>query len=183
MLPRTVASKDGREVVIRHVTERDAAPLIGLLNAVFGEEAFMLRTVFTLTVDKEREFIRSLRPPNLFIVAEHAGALVGWLTLFQHRAEYCRHVAELGMGVKKGLRSVGIGSALMRAALDWAAEAGVEKVTLGVRASNVVAKGFYEAFGFVHEGRRVRQVKHRGEYDDDHQMAYFVRTAKQPGDG
>lgn len=33
--------------------------------------------------------------------------------------------------------------------------------------------GFYEAFGFVHEGRRARQVKHRGEYDD-HQMAYFV---------
>ena len=38
-----------------------------------------------------------------------------------------------------------------------------------------VRLGFYEAFGFVHDGRRARQVKHRGEYDDDHQMAYFVR--------
>ena len=174
MLPRTVTSKDGREIIIRHVTERDAAPLIHLLNEVFAEEAFMFLTVFTQTADEERAFIRDLRPPNLLIVAEHEGALVGWLTLFQHRAEYCRHVAELGMGVKKGLRSVGIGSALMRAALQWAAEAGFEKVTLGVRASNGVAKGFYEAFGFVHEGRRIRQVKHRGEYDDDYQMAFFV---------
>ena len=191
MLPKTIVSKDGREIIIRHVAERDAEPLIRLLNAVFAEEAFMLRTVFTQTADEEREFIRTLRPPNLFIVAERQGTLVGWLTLFQHRAEYCRHVAELGMGVKKGLRSVGIGSALMRTALEWAAEAGFEKVTLGVRASNVVAKGFYEAFGFVHEGRRVRQVKHRGEYDDDHQMAYFVpadssatarRTSEDTGD-
>ena len=70
MLPRTIVSKDGREIILRHVTERDAEPLIRLLNAVFAEEAFMLRTVFTLTADEERAFIRTLRPPNLFIVAD-----------------------------------------------------------------------------------------------------------------
>jgi RimJ/RimL family protein N-acetyltransferase len=46
-----------------------------------------------------------------------------------------------------------------------------------VRASNKVAQRLYEKCGFVYEGHRVRQVKHRGEYDDDFLMAWFADSA------
>jgi len=181
MLPRMVTSKDGKEIVIRHIVEQDAALYLRLLNDVCAEEEFMLRSRFNMTVDEERDFIRNLRTPNLFIVAEHSGMLVGWVTLFRHSAPYCQHVVELGMGLKKGFRGIGIGSALMQTILEWVREAGIEKVTLTVRASNTVAQRLYEKFGFVREGTRTRQVKHKGQYDDDYQMAYFVLTPDATG--
>lgn len=174
MLPKRMTTKDGKTITVRHVRESDAAPLVRLLNEVFAEEAFMVRSSFNQAPEDERAFIRNVSPPSLFLVAEHRGALVGWLSLFQHRAEFCRHVAELGIGVRKDYRGVGIGLALMRTAQEWAARVGFEKIVLVVRASNTVARRLYEKCGFVYEGHRVRQVKCRGEYDDDYQMAYFV---------
>lgn len=180
MLPKRITTGDGQTITIRHVRETDAAPLIRLLNEVFAEEAFMLRSSFNQTLEDEESFIRSVLPPNLYIVAECRGALVGWLTLFQHRAEFCRHVAELGIGVKREFRGRGIGSALVETAQDWARRVGFEKITLGVRASNTVARRLYEKRGFVYEGHRARQVKHRGQYDDDYLMAWFVDTGARP---
>ncbi len=176
MLPKRITAKDGKTITIRHVRESDAERLIGLLNEVFAEEAFMVRSSFNQAPEDERAFIRSVSPPNLFLVAEHRGALVGWLSLLRHKAEFCHHVAELGIGVQKDCRGVGIGLALMRMAQEWAEAVGFEKITLVVRASNTVARRLYEKCGFVYEGHRVRQVKYRGEYDDDYQMAYFVST-------
>lgn len=174
MLPKRITTKDGKTITIRHVRDSDAAPLVRLLNEVFAEEAFMARSSFNQTPEDEREFIRGVSPPSVFLVAEHRGALVGWLSLFRHKAEFCHHVAELGIGIQKDYRGVGIGLALMRTAQEWAERVGFEKITLVVRASNTAARRLYEKCGFVYEGHRVRQVKHRGEYDDDYVMAYFV---------
>jgi len=174
VLPKRITTKNGLTITIRHARESDAAPLVCLLDEVFGEEAFMVRPTFNQTVEGERDFIRNVAPPNLFLVAEHRGALVGWLSLFRHRAEFCHHVAELGIGVKKGYRGVGIGLALVETAQEWARRMGLEKITLSVRASNTVARRLYERCGFIYEGHRIRQVKHRGQYDDDFLMAWFV---------
>lgn len=175
ILPKTTVSEDGRTIILRHITEDDAAPILQLLNEVCAEEAFMLRSKFDITVEEEQDFIRSIRSPNVFLVAECEGILVGWLGLFQSRAEFCQYVADLGMGVKREFRGIGIGAGLIEAALEWAREVGLEKITLGVRASNTVALKLYRAFGFICEGHRLRQVKHKGQYDDDYLMAYFVR--------
>lgn len=180
MLPKRITTTDGKTITIRHARETDAAALIRLLNEVFAEEAFMLRSSFNQTLEDEEDFIRSVLPPSLYLVAEYRGALVGWLTLFQHRAEFCRHVAELGIGVQRAFRGRGIGTALVEMAQDWARQVGFEKITLGVRASNAVARRLYEKHGFVYEGHRSRQVKHRGEYDDDYLMAWFVDTGARP---
>jgi RimJ/RimL family protein N-acetyltransferase len=174
VLPKRITTKDGNTITIRHARESDAAALIRLLDEVFAEEAFMVRASFNQTPEDERAFIRSVTPPSLFVVAEHRGALVGWLSLFRLKAEFCHHVAELGIGVRKDYRGVGVGMALMRTAQEWAKAVGFEKITLVVRASNAVARRLYEKCGFVYEGHRIRQVKYRGQYDDDYMMAWFV---------
>ena len=54
---------------------------------------------------------------------------------------------------------MGVESALMTAALRWAEEFGLEKVTLEVYPHNEVAIALYRKFGFVEEGRRVKHYR------------------------
>ena len=79
------------------------------------------------------------------------------------------------MGVVRGYRGLGVGTALMSYALQWAMEQGFEKDNLGVRASHEPARALSRTFGFVEEGYRVRETKDlHGRYHDSAEMAYFV---------
>jgi RimJ/RimL family protein N-acetyltransferase len=180
--PHEFVARDGRLVQLRPVVKEDAAALIRAVDSVAREGVYFLRSRFETDVEKEEAFIANVAEQgNLFIVALLAGRLVGWVTLFRGRAEFIRHTAELGMGVVRGFRGNGIGTALMSHALKWAAEQGIEKVNLGVRASNERAIALYRKFGFVQEGYKVWDVKdQRGRYDDNLVMAYFVSQATSP---
>jgi RimJ/RimL family protein N-acetyltransferase len=52
-----------------------------------------------------------------------------------------------------------VGSALLLAAIDWAREHGLHKLSLEVFAHNSSAIALYRKSGFVAEGRRVRQFR------------------------
>lgn len=66
---------------------------------------------------------------------------------------------EIGMTVARERRGVGVGSALLAAAIDWARERGLHKLSLSVFAHNTAAIALYRKFGFVEEGRRVKQYR------------------------
>jgi RimJ/RimL family protein N-acetyltransferase len=174
--------KDGRTVQLRPADERDAASLVQAVDSVAREMVFFLRSHFEMDVEREQAFIAGAKERgDLMLIAELDGELVGWVTLFRARHEFLRHTAELGMGLVRGYRGIGIGAALMDHALKWAAEQGIEKVNLGVRASNERARALYRSFGFVQEGYRVREVKDsRGRYDDSVEMAYCVPQTSRP---
>src|SRR6266540_1152370 len=61
-------------------------------------------------------------------------------------------VADLGMLVSEGWRGRGVGSALLRAGIEWARGAGAHKVALQVWPHNAAALALYEKFGFQREG-------------------------------
>jgi ribosomal protein S18 acetylase RimI-like enzyme len=85
-----------------------------------------------------------------------------------------RHVATLGLAVAAEHRGRGIGAALMAEALRWAERAGVEKVELSVYPSNAPAIALYRRFGFVDEGRLVRQSRKSTGYEDEILMARWI---------
>jgi len=176
VVKRHFTARDGRRITIRHAVPQDAGEIIKIIDAIAREGIYFLRSRFRVSEERERAFISStLQRGDAFLVAEHDGRLVGWLTLARGRTEYTRHTAEIGLGVILGYRDVGIGRTLLMCALEWATEKGLEKITLGVRASNQRAIHLYEALGFVREGRRVRQIKdNHGRYDDDILMAKFL---------
>jgi ribosomal-protein-alanine N-acetyltransferase len=58
------------------------------------------------------------------------------------------------LAVLPSARRQGIGLALVRAVLGWAAAEGALQVSLEVRESNTAALGLYARFGFRPEGRR-----------------------------
>ena len=66
---------------------------------------------------------------------------------------------EIGMLVAREWRGRGVGSALLAAAIEWARERGLHKLSLGVFAHNAAAIALYRKFGFVEEGRRVKQYR------------------------
>jgi RimJ/RimL family protein N-acetyltransferase len=172
----TYRIKDGRRVRLRPATEEDAEAIIQAVDSVARERAYFLRSRFEQDVVAERAFItKTVEQGNLFLLAELEGNLVGWVTLFRGQQEFRHHTAELGMGVLQASRGLGIGTALLRYAVEWAAHHNVEKVNLGVRASNQRAQALYRKFGFVEEGRRIKEIKDSAdEYDDSIEMAAFV---------
>jgi ribosomal protein S18 acetylase RimI-like enzyme len=87
-------------------------------------------------------------------------AVAGSDLLGSLHVEPSRHgYGELGMAITREWRGRGVGSALMAAAIEWAREQGLHKLSLGVWPHNAPAIALYRKFGFVEEGRRVKQMR------------------------
>jgi RimJ/RimL family protein N-acetyltransferase len=104
-------------------------------------------------------------------VAEAAGEIVGSLHVEASRFGY----GELGMTVARPWRGRGVGTALMEAAIGWAREQGLHKISLSVFPHNAAAIALYRKFGFVEEGRRVKQYRRAsGELWDSLDMGLLL---------
>jgi ribosomal protein S18 acetylase RimI-like enzyme len=104
-------------------------------------------------------------------VAVADGALVGQL----HVEPTSHGYGEIGMAVEREWRGRGVGSALMTAAIDWARARGLHKLSLAVFAHNEAGIALYRKFGFVEEGRRVKQFRRKsGELWDAIDMGLLL---------
>lgn len=111
-----------------------------------------------------------------FVVAEcPIDGIVGWCDIYVETEDELRpgysHVGRLGMGLDVKFRGLGLGSAMLRVALDLARSTRIERVELQVYASNEPAIALYRKFGFETEGVRRRARKLDGRYDDVVMMA------------
>jgi ribosomal-protein-alanine N-acetyltransferase len=86
------------------------------------------------------------------LVALAGGGLAGFAIASWLREEPAAEVE--GLFVEPAFRRQGIGAALMRACMAWAADAGASAVRLEVRASNVAALALYYRHGFCAVGVR-----------------------------
>jgi RimJ/RimL family protein N-acetyltransferase len=89
------------------------------------------------------------------IVAVADGRIIGTLHVEVSRFGF----GELGMLVDRDQRGRGVGSALLRAAIEWARGQGLHKLCLEVFPHNTAAIAMYRKAGFAEEGRRVRQYR------------------------
>ena len=145
-------------VTVRPAREEDIDAMVDLLAAV-AEEGRWIATEAPVDRDRRRRrWAEDLQRDDVgLFVADAGGELVGQLGLAL--ASY--GVADLGMLVADGWRRRGIGSALLRAGIDWARQAGVHKIALQVWPHNRAAIALYERFGFQHEGRLRRHYRRR----------------------
>lgn len=94
-----------------------------------------------------------------YIVAEADGKVVGyagaWLILEEG------HITNIA--VDEAYRGLGIGLKVTQALLQYAANMGVQYMTLEVRRSNLVAQSLYKKLGFLELGVRKRYYEDNGE--------------------
>lgn len=152
------------EVVVRPAREQDLDAIVELFAEVAAEGRWIgteppvdrdrRRRRLAETLDQDREVV---------LVAEAGGRIIGQLGM--DLAGY--GVADLGMLVSEGWRGRGVGSALLRAGIEWARGAGAHKVALQVWPHNAAALALYEKFGFQREGLlRGHYRRHNGELWD-----------------
>lgn len=165
-------------VVVRRATPGDAAALVELGRAVSSEpEGWLITESDWRDLADERRYLRAIRrsPHAAVFVAETSAGVVGRLSLARDSHPASRHVADVGLMVAAGHRRRGIGSALLEQAVEWAREAGIEKLELHVFPYNEPAIRLYEGFGFEREGLRRAHYRRAGRLVDAVLMAYRVR--------
>lgn len=153
-------------ILVRPARDEDRVPL-ALVFAAVAEERDGIATEPPVDIDA-RAASWTL---DGTLVAVAGDEIVGSLHL-----EASRHgFGELGMAVAREWRGRGVGSALMAAAIESARERGLHKLSLGVFAHNAAAIALYRKFGFVEEGRHVKQYRREsGELWDSIDMGLLL---------
>ena len=115
-------------------------------------------------------------PPDFYsLVACTEGEVVGHLGLSTTSRPRRRHVGSLGMAVRDDWQGKGVGSALMRAALELADKwLNLTRLELTVYTHNLPAIKLYEKFGFVHEGIHEQYAFRDGAFVSACAMARLV---------
>ncbi|MER7489022.1 GNAT family N-acetyltransferase [Streptomyces sp. NPDC126497] len=110
--------------------------------------------------------------PREHLVAEYGGRIVGYVRLgFPTGLASNAHVRQIrGLAVAEEARGLGVGRALVRAAVAEARERGARRITLRVLGHNTVARALYESEGFVVEGVQPGEFFVGGAYVDDVMM-------------
>jgi RimJ/RimL family protein N-acetyltransferase len=167
-----------RDFTIRRAEPGDAAALVELATAVGAEPGgWLITTNNWRSVSEERRYLRSIRryPHAAVYVAEAPEGIVGRLSVGRDPHPASHHVADLGLMVAETHRRLGIGWALLEAAVDWARASGVQKLELHVFPHNEGAIRLYERFGFEREGYRKRHYRRPNGFVDAILMAYEVK--------
>jgi len=140
------------EFVVRPARAADGRAQAKLFAAV-AEERDGIATEPPVDIDaRAAQFARSA---DTSMVAVAGGRIIGGIHL-----EVSRHgFAEIGMNVERDWRGRGVGTALMRAAIDWARSQGLHKLCLEVYPHNAAGVALYAKCGFVEEGRRIHQYR------------------------
>ncbi|MAG93477.1 MAG: GNAT family N-acetyltransferase [Planctomycetaceae bacterium] len=178
--PRQFETKTGKTVLLRTASPDDATALLAYLREVLVSSEHLVTQAdeFDVTEDHEREWIERHReaPGSLAILAESDGAVIGLLDFECGQRRRIAHRGVLGLTVHSQYQSRGVGNALLQALIDWAeANPSVDKLALSVAPANERALCLYRKFGFLEEGRRIREIKlGPGDYEDDILMYRLV---------
>jgi RimJ/RimL family protein N-acetyltransferase len=165
-------SRTGDPFVIRCAEPDDAMDLLAHAKAVAQESDFLLTEPdeFNMTEDEERKWIQDHLDGlgNICLLAEASGVIIGSLGCENGKRRRAAHRGTFGMAVIEEWRRQGVGTALLQCFLAWAESSPmIEKVGLGVFATNEPAIALYQKSGFVEEGRQPKEIKiGPGRYDD-----------------
>jgi len=161
----------GQPYVIRSARPQDAGAVGEILAELAQAGDLILLSPGEVGTDdsaRRDEILRATANPDRwhFVVVEQDRQVVGMLDLRVVPLSKCRHVMELGIGLKAGARGHGIGTALMVHAVERARAAGCRKIRLFVIDGNERAAHVYRKCAFSETGRFVAEVRVGDAYRD-----------------
>jgi ribosomal protein S18 acetylase RimI-like enzyme len=168
------------DIIVREAQPSDAVQMIAFVQRLAEEPGIQIAILpgeFKLTVAEERQILADYASADnaIYLVAEAGGRIIGLLNCKGGHRQATRHSVVLGMSVDKEWRNRGVGSMLMRRAVEWAKNSGVvTRIELNVFVQNEMAIHLYQKFGFEIEGRRRNALLRYGKYNDDYLMAVLL---------
>ncbi len=179
MIPATINTGSGRQVLIREAETSDAENILKFARKLFTDtdQVLTLASEFTINQEQEETFIKAHldSPSSLLLVAVCENNVIGFLNFACAPKIKMKHTGEFGVSVDAAYRGEGIGRALITCLLDWAENVPqVEKIFLNVFDTNIKAIGLYSSLGFAEEGRQKKAIRQQnGSYADMITMAKF----------
>ena len=162
-------------LTLRCWTREDLEQLAAWPPYPFPYEAFRFSFADRTAVERDDVFAERERDPaRITLTAIQDGACVGYLALL--KIDWCaRVVGNLGIRVHPEHCGQGIGSAMLRAVVDWGFRCGLATFRLDVAASNRRAIRCYEKTGFRHVGEIWRPASDLKDVDLSTSMYDFLR--------
>lgn len=169
-------ARDGRKVILRIPKWEDVDDLVELNNSIVDEGVDITTTQKITREEYADQFKRRLalveKGEVLRLVAEVEGKVIAYSEL-RKRSGHSRHVGNIGVGIRRGYRDIGIGTEIVRTLTAHAKTMGLELIDLAVASSNKRAINVYEKVGFKETGRIPKFYCRDGGYFDE------VITAKE----
>ena len=161
---------------VRRFTPSDASQVISVIDSVCAEGIYLATERYTPTPQWERALHNPAKhPDHLLLVPEVDGQVIGWCRVFPNDfSPKTQHTGEVGIGLLKPFREIGIGTVLMERAIEWARTQGLEKLTVSTFSTNLRAINLFKKMGFAITGRRYKQYKIGEEYVDEVLMERFL---------
>ena len=105
--------------------------------------------------------------PDLRLVAERDGAVVGWAALSPYSPRHCyRGVGDVSVYIAESARGAGVGRLLLEALVDRSEQAGYWTLNAGVFPENEVSLRLHQTCGFRVIGVRERLAEKDGIWRD-----------------
>ncbi len=145
-----------------------------VFDAVCRERKFM---AFTEAGPKEQTFAyygNILAGGHSHFVAVRNQQVVGWCDVLPQVGQMRSHSGVLGMAVAVEQRGLGVGKALIQAAVAKAHTRGLLRIELTVQSENQVAQALYRSVGFEQEGTLRNAWYLDGQHFDVHLMAKLL---------
>lgn len=176
LLPREYTTKDCHSFLVRPSMTGDASRIIAAINAVCAERIYLLTECYVPTLPWEKVLHTPLEcPDHLLLVPQMGGQVIGWCRVFPNLfSSKVQHVGEVGIGLLRPFREVGIGAALTEYAIEWTRLQRLEKLTVSTFSTNQRAINLFKKVGFATTGIRYRQYRIDGEYVDEVLMERFL---------
>ncbi len=167
-------------ITYRNPMPEEAEKIVAFYNRMGGESTFLsfVEDEYPLSVKEEEDYIRSLEgnANNVMFLALDGDEIVGLSTITSTHKIKSRHEGELGIVVAKKYHGQGIGTKLIRMAIDWCKGNDVTtRIHLDVSADNLTAISIYLKLGFIMEGCLKNQTLIDGIYYDTYVMGLMLK--------
>lgn len=171
----------GENMIIRKAKGSDAKAILEYCKIIGGETDNLTfgNQGVGLTLEQEKDYLDKMNSSNnsIYLVADDEGEIVGCLNLNSFSKERLKHNAELGISIKKDYWHKGIGSMLIKEAIEFAKKINIDSIHLTVRSDNERAKSLYTKFGFKKTGTFYRYIKIGKTFYDCDLMHLFLNES------
>jgi RimJ/RimL family protein N-acetyltransferase len=164
-------AKNGEEIMLRPAVPEDAGDIVHTVKSASLERSYVLMEQYGKDPASEKQYIIGLdRQKNLLLVALSGSSVVGSLAGLQADAgqrPQTAHVLKIGLHLAEAYRGLGIGSEMLRYAIEWAGERGFKKLEASIFTTNKRSLHLFGRAGFEEECKKRKQFRVGNEFIDE----------------